>query len=159
MKNFTGMYAKSICDAIRGWDRIRFRGTIRWLASTPGINSYLSTRNILLKNFGKWAESISAQVRSLPSHQPMESRRLSDVAISRIRRTPAQWLCEQSVVRRAPRKGKECRRAKEVGCEDQPPSEAAACARPDPESSPRKPLPTHRQRTQSRCRCASCVIR
>ena len=69
MKNFTGMYAKSICGAISGWDRIRFRGTIRWLASTPGINSYLSTRNILLKNFGKWAESISAQVRSLCAAQ------------------------------------------------------------------------------------------
>lgn len=69
MKNFMGMYAKSIVGAISGWDRIRFRGTIRWLANTAGINSYLSTRNILLKDFGKWAESITAKVRSLCNEQ------------------------------------------------------------------------------------------
>lgn len=72
MKNFMEMYAKSICGAISGWDRIRFRGTIRWLASTPGINSYLSTRNILLKDFGKWAESITAKVRSLCTEQAQQ---------------------------------------------------------------------------------------
>jgi len=69
MKNFMEMYAKNICGAISGWDRIRFRGTIRWLANTPGINSYLSTRNILLKNFGAWAENITKNVRSLCSDQ------------------------------------------------------------------------------------------
>jgi DNA-binding MarR family transcriptional regulator len=69
MKNFMEMYAKNICGAISGWDRIRFRGTIRWLANTSGINSYLSTRNILLKDFGKWAESITAKVRSMCADQ------------------------------------------------------------------------------------------
>lgn len=69
MKNFTEMYAKSIVGAISGWDRIRFRGTIRWLANTAGINSYLSTRGILLKDFGRWAESITAKVRSLCATQ------------------------------------------------------------------------------------------
>lgn len=69
MKNLMGMYAKSICGAISGWDRIRFRGTIRWLANTNGINSYLSTRHILLKDFGTWAESITAKVRSRCAEQ------------------------------------------------------------------------------------------
>lgn len=69
MKNFIEMYAKNICGAISGWDRIRFRGTIRWLANTKGINSYLSTRNILLKDFATWAESITAKVRSLCAEQ------------------------------------------------------------------------------------------
>lgn len=63
------MYAKSICGAISGWDRIRFRGTIRWLANTSGINSYLSARGILLKDFGNWAESITAKVRSMCADQ------------------------------------------------------------------------------------------
>ena len=35
MKNFMGMYTEKTCGAISGWDRIRFRGTIRWLANTP----------------------------------------------------------------------------------------------------------------------------
>lgn len=69
MKNFLGMYAKSIVGAISGWDRIRFRGTIRWLANTAGINSYLSTRSILLKDFGEWAESITAKIRSQCNEQ------------------------------------------------------------------------------------------
>lgn len=69
MKNFMRMYAKNIRGAISGWDRLRFRGTIRWLANTAGINSYLSTRGILLKDFGKWAESITAQVRSQCAQQ------------------------------------------------------------------------------------------
>lgn len=69
MKEFMGMYAKSICGAISGWDRIRFRGTIRWLASTQGLNSYLGTRRILLKDFGKWAESVTARVRAICSAQ------------------------------------------------------------------------------------------
>jgi hypothetical protein len=69
MKKFMEMYAKNICGAISGWDRIRFRGTIRWLANTSGINSYLCSRNILLKNFGAWAENITKNVRSLCSDQ------------------------------------------------------------------------------------------
>jgi hypothetical protein len=72
MKNFMGIYAKSIVGAISGWDRIRFRGTIRWLANTAGINSYLSTRGILLKDFGKWAESITAKIRSRCAAQAEE---------------------------------------------------------------------------------------
>ncbi len=63
MKKFMELYAKSVNGAISGWDRIRFRGTIRWLASTSGINSYLGTRGILLKDFQKWAEPITDRVR------------------------------------------------------------------------------------------------
>lgn len=59
------LYAKRIKGVISGWDRIRFRGTIRWLASTRGINTYLITRGMLLKDFGKWAESVTAKVRAL----------------------------------------------------------------------------------------------
>ena len=72
MKEFMGMYAKNICGAINGWDRLRFRGTIRWLANTSGLNSYLSTRHILLKDFGKWAESITAQIRSRCAQQAQD---------------------------------------------------------------------------------------
>lgn len=69
MKNFVEQYAKSICGTISGWDRIRFRGTIRWLANTSGINTYLSVHKILLKDFGKWAEAITAKVRLTCANQ------------------------------------------------------------------------------------------
>lgn len=69
MRTFMDLYAKSIHGVICGWDRIRFRGTIRWLASESGINSYLHTRGILLKEFGKWAESVTTKVRAICTAQ------------------------------------------------------------------------------------------
>jgi len=72
MKNFLRTCAKSIVGAISGWDRIRFRGTIGWLANTAGINSYFFTRNILLRDFGKWGESITAKVRSQCNEQAQQ---------------------------------------------------------------------------------------
>ena len=60
MQKLFEMYSGKILGAISGWDRIRFRGTIRWLASTEGMGSYLGTREILLKDFGRWAQSLWA---------------------------------------------------------------------------------------------------
>jgi hypothetical protein len=37
MRNFMEVYAKKVTSVINGWDRIRFRGTIRWLVCTKGI--------------------------------------------------------------------------------------------------------------------------
>lgn len=69
MKSFMKMYDKNISGTISGWDRLRFRGTIRWLANTSGFNSYLKARGILLKNFADWAESITKKVRAICSVQ------------------------------------------------------------------------------------------
>ena len=46
MKHFTKLYNDKILGAMNGWDRIRLRGTIRWLASTRGLATYLGTRGI-----------------------------------------------------------------------------------------------------------------
>lgn len=63
MKALEEVYGNEIVGSISGWDRIRFRGTIRWLASMRGISTYMSNHNILLKDFGKWAEGITKAVR------------------------------------------------------------------------------------------------
>ena len=73
MKAFIDLYHKSIAGAISGWDRIRFRGTIRWLANASGMRTYLSTRGLLLKEFKPWAEKITAKVRA---HCDEQARRL-----------------------------------------------------------------------------------
>ena len=65
MKSFMQKNHKDILGAIAGWDRLRFRGTIRWLANTSGINSYIIQQGILIKHFSKWAESITRKVRSM----------------------------------------------------------------------------------------------
>ena len=59
----TELYQKKIMGAISGLDRIRFRGTLRWLANKSGLSTFMSHRHILLKDFGDWAENLTAMVR------------------------------------------------------------------------------------------------
>ena len=58
------LYQNKIMGAISGLDRIRFRGTLRWLANATGINSFLGCQGILLKNFTQWAKNITADIRA-----------------------------------------------------------------------------------------------
>ena len=57
------LYQDKVLGAIRGLDRIRFRGTLRWLASQRGLSSFMGRSRILLKEFGGWAESLTLMVR------------------------------------------------------------------------------------------------
>jgi hypothetical protein len=57
------LYQDKVMGAIRGLDRIRFRGTLRWLASQRGLSSFMSRSHMLLKDFGRWAESLTLKVR------------------------------------------------------------------------------------------------
>jgi hypothetical protein len=57
------LYQDKITGAIRGLDRIRFRGTLRWLANQSGLSGFMSFTNVLLKDFGGWAEGLTAMIR------------------------------------------------------------------------------------------------
>jgi len=63
------LYQDKITGAIKGLDRIRFRGTLRWLASERGLGTYMNHARILLKDFSGWVEDLTAMVR-----QSCESR-------------------------------------------------------------------------------------
>lgn len=56
-------YIDKVFGAIRGLDRIRFRGTQRCLASDQGMMLFLSEVSVLLKDFGRWAERKTSEVR------------------------------------------------------------------------------------------------
>ncbi len=58
------LYKNKIMGAIKGLDRIRFRGTLRWLANESGMRTFLSGRHILLKDFKPWAESLTSSIRN-----------------------------------------------------------------------------------------------
>jgi len=58
------LYKDKILGSITGLDRIRFRGTLRWLANEVGINTFLSGHRILLKDFTAWAKNITFGIRS-----------------------------------------------------------------------------------------------
>jgi hypothetical protein len=64
MQELMELYGDRIAGAISGWDRVRFRGTVRWLASLGGIGSYMASHGILLKDFGTWAGKITEAIRS-----------------------------------------------------------------------------------------------
>ena len=49
------LYKDKILGSISGFDRIRFRGTLRWLANERGMGIFLQHVNVLLKDFPKWA--------------------------------------------------------------------------------------------------------
>lgn len=51
MNTFLSRFAGSIHGVLSGFDRIRFRGTQRLLASVRGMAAYLSFRGVLLRDF------------------------------------------------------------------------------------------------------------
>jgi hypothetical protein len=57
------LYQDKIMGAINGLDRIRFRGTIRWLASERGMGTFMHYAQILLKDFSGWVSGLTANVR------------------------------------------------------------------------------------------------
>jgi len=58
------LYKDKVMGAITGLDRIRFRGTLRWLANDAGINRFVSMQRILLKDFTAWAKNITSLMRN-----------------------------------------------------------------------------------------------
>ncbi len=63
MESFIQRFSDKVSGVLSGWDRVRFRGTIRWLASRSGMYSFLSERSILLKDFRTWAMGLTAEIR------------------------------------------------------------------------------------------------
>lgn len=58
------LYKDKIMGAISGLDRIRFRGTERLLANDSGLNRFLHSRGILLKDFTRLAKEITANLKA-----------------------------------------------------------------------------------------------
>jgi hypothetical protein len=55
MQHFTKKHEQDIIGVLSGWDRIRFRGTIRRLANSGGLFGWLCDRGVLLKHFQTFA--------------------------------------------------------------------------------------------------------
>ncbi len=58
------VYKEKVLGIIKGLDRIRFRGTLRWLSSERGMNTFMASTGMLLKDFGKWAGEKTEKLRS-----------------------------------------------------------------------------------------------
>jgi hypothetical protein len=64
MNAFVQQHATSVMGIIRGWDRLRFRGTVRMLANLTGMNDFLSYTHHKLKDCAEYTKEVSRQVRS-----------------------------------------------------------------------------------------------
>jgi len=95
MKTFLQRMSTEIKGTLSGFDRVRFRGTIRWLSSLHGMGTYLSTMRVLLKDFTTWAQAKTAEIEAatnklaetvkrpviyLPSSNTRKETRVLDIA-------------------------------------------------------------------------------
>ncbi len=54
MQEFIREHSDSVIGVINGFDRLRFRGTLRLLANVAGLSSFLNYAGVLLKDAGTW---------------------------------------------------------------------------------------------------------
>lgn len=60
---FIKLYQDRIRGIVEGLDRVRFRGTDRMLSNVKGFVQALHVMDVLLKDFGRWAESATRRLR------------------------------------------------------------------------------------------------
>lgn len=63
MQSFLTRHESEVKGVLSGLDRIRFRGTLRWLSSWRGMMSYLGTVRVLLKNFKAWSMALTDEIK------------------------------------------------------------------------------------------------
>jgi len=73
VQSFLARHTSKIKGVLNGFDRIRFRGTLRWLSYTQGLMKWLSRRSVLLKSFKEYALSMTDEIRE-------QTKRLAEAA-------------------------------------------------------------------------------
>lgn len=63
MNSFIQRHAANVMGMLSGYDRVRLRGTLRWLANTKGMGSFLFAAQVLLKDFKDYAIDVTDRVR------------------------------------------------------------------------------------------------
>lgn len=87
MKQFITKHERSIVGVLSGWDRIRFRGTIRTLAVTKLLASWLWDRQAMLKHFKPFAleltDSLKASIEGIAAAAGQTVKYLASSALSK----------------------------------------------------------------------------
>lgn len=65
MEAFVRAHEKDVIGLLNGFDRLVLRGTLRRLALTGGMASYLRAAGVLLKDFGAFAEEQTKRLRKV----------------------------------------------------------------------------------------------
>jgi hypothetical protein len=64
VQQFIAMHRAGILDVLSGFDRLVLRGTLRSIAYAEGMNQYLWTNQILLKDFGSHVQQVSQRLKA-----------------------------------------------------------------------------------------------
>lgn len=72
MESFLQRHQDSVTGVLSGFDRLRFRGTLRLLANVAGLGRLLAFLGILLKDFGDYVEAISNQLAATTEQRALE---------------------------------------------------------------------------------------
>src|SRR5712691_6742300 len=87
MQQFIAKHQDQVSGALSGFDRLVFRGTLRSIAHAAGMNQYLCSNDILLKNFGSHVEQVSQRLKTASLAEAMATARpvryLASAALSK----------------------------------------------------------------------------
>lgn len=64
MERFLTRHHDRIVAILSGFDRLLFRGTLRSIAYVKGLDIFLSSHRVLYKDFGRFAEGVSDQLKA-----------------------------------------------------------------------------------------------
>jgi hypothetical protein len=85
MQAFLQRFSTFVMGVLNGWDRVRFRGTIRWLTKPAGMMHFLWKQQVLLKDFAGFAKETTARLRTALEEQAVQQQR------------PVEYLASSSV--------------------------------------------------------------
>ena len=59
MNQFVHRHAGSVTGMLSGFDRVRFRGTLRLVANAAGMAAFLNYVGVLLKDFERYVQDVT----------------------------------------------------------------------------------------------------
>ena len=94
--DFIQRHGSRVMGVLSGFDRVRFRGTLRWLCYPDGLAKYLSVMGILLKDFKGFVTSVTGRLRDATqaladeAGRPMKFLRSSSISKEDVAREMAE---------------------------------------------------------------------
>jgi hypothetical protein len=87
MNSFIQQNQRKVTGILSGFDRLIFKGTLRYLQHTPGMMDFLYSKNILLKDFGPFAEKITKEIREASKNESkIQGRPIIYISSSKVRK-------------------------------------------------------------------------
>lgn len=75
MERFVTRHQDRIAGILTGFDRMLFRGTLRSISYPKGAEIWLSSRQILLKDFAAFAQDLTARVKAHATQRAVDAQR------------------------------------------------------------------------------------